>query len=111
MFSLVMRHMNPGLQFTRAASVGRLRQVPAATAEVVHQMRSNMVARISGLLGWRDYVGTTPNQILAGAGAGMTWWLNRYFAIDGGVTYQRTFNDGGTEEDDLFVGVGVKMQR
>ncbi|MDA4847123.1 outer membrane beta-barrel protein [Hoeflea poritis] len=83
----------------------------AATAEVTHRLRTTVEVSASGFIGWRDYVGTTPNQILAGAGAGMTWWLNRYFAIDGGVTYQRTFNDGGTEEDDLFVGVGVKMQR
>ena len=48
---------------------------------------------------------------MAGAGAGLTWWLNRYFAVEGGATYQRTFDDGGTEEDDLFVGVGVRMQR
>ncbi|WP_419908684.1 outer membrane beta-barrel protein [Hoeflea sp.] len=83
----------------------------AATAEVTHRLRTNLQANASGFIGWRDYVGTTPNQIVAGAGAGMTWWLNRYFAIDGGVTYERRFNDGGTEEDDLFVGVGMKVQR
>lgn len=83
----------------------------AATAEVTHRLRTTVEASASGFIGWRDYVGTTPNQIVAGAGAGLTWWLNRYFAVEGGATYQRTFNDGGTEEDDLFVGVGVRMQR
>ncbi|WP_169054364.1 outer membrane beta-barrel protein [Nitratireductor sp. XY-223] len=83
----------------------------AATGEITHRMRTDVQASVSGVVGWRDYVGPTPNQTVVGAGAGLTWWLNRYFAVDGGVTYERRFNDGGTEEDDLFVGVGVKMQR
>ncbi|MEX3010339.1 outer membrane beta-barrel protein [Hoeflea sp. TYP-13] len=83
----------------------------AATAEVTHQLRSNVTASLSGLLGWRDYVGSTPNQTIVGAGAGFTWWLNRYFAIDGGATYEKTLNDGGLDNDEFFVGLGVKMQR
>ena len=83
----------------------------AATAEVTHQVRSNVVARLSGLVGWRDYVGATPDQTIVGAGAGFTWWLNRHVALDGGVTYERTIPDGGMDSDDLFVGLGLKVQR
>ncbi|MEM9105446.1 MAG: outer membrane beta-barrel protein [Pseudomonadota bacterium] len=83
----------------------------AATAEVDHQMRSNVVARISGLVGWRDYVGSTPNETVLGAGAGVTWWLNRNLALEAGATYEKTTSDTGTDNDDLFIGVGLKLQR
>jgi hypothetical protein len=83
----------------------------AATAEVVHQIRSNVVARISGLAGWRDYVGATPDETVLGAGAGFTWWLNRNVSLDGGVTYEKVSNELGTVNDELFVGVGLKVQR
>ena len=83
----------------------------AGTAEVIHRMRSNIVARISGLIGWRDYVGATPDETVVGAGAGMTWWLNRTLALDGGLTYEKTTSDLGIDNDELFVGIGLKLQR
>lgn len=83
----------------------------AATAEVVHQMRSNVVARISGLVGWRNYIGATPDETVVGGGAGVTWWLNRNLALEAGATYEKTTSDAGTDNDDLFLGVGLKLQR
>lgn len=83
----------------------------AATAEISHELSANLVANASGVVGWRDYVGTTPNQIVYGAGAGFTWWLSRYFGIDGDVSFDRTVTDGGDTDDELSIGIGIKIQR
>ena len=83
----------------------------AASVDVTHRLRTSLSANVSGFVGWRDYVGITPNETIFGAGAGFTWWWNRYFALDGAVTYERTTSDGGIDQDDLFVGLGVKVQR
>ncbi|MEM6461737.1 MAG: outer membrane beta-barrel protein [Pseudomonadota bacterium] len=83
----------------------------ATIAEITHQIRSNVVARVSGLLGWRDYVGFTPDQTVVGAGAGFTWWLNRNLALEGGVTYEKTLSNDDTDTDELFVGLGLRVQR
>ncbi|MCY6379251.1 outer membrane beta-barrel protein [Hoeflea prorocentri] len=83
----------------------------AATMEITRQLHANLSANVSGFVGWRDYVGATPNETIFGAGAGFTWWWNRYFALNGDITYEKTTSDGGTDQDDLFVGLGVKIQR
>ncbi len=94
---------------TRASEPGSI--FYSANAEITHELSSNLIVSASGLLGWRDYVGATANQTVYGVGSGFTWWLNRNVGIDGGITYEKTVTDGGGTNDDLFLGLGMKLQR
>jgi hypothetical protein len=82
----------------------------AASAEITHQLRENVTTNMSALVGWRDYTAILNSQLVYGAGAGFTWWLNRHFGLEGGVSYEKTATDGGDDSDNLFVGLGVTLR-
>lgn len=82
----------------------------AATTEVSYQLRENLTTTLDAVLGWRDYSGSAGNQTVYGVGAGFVWWLNRYFGIDGDVSYEKTLTEGDTDSDDFFVGLGVTLR-
>ncbi|MNL60365.1 hypothetical protein D3C87_1841660 [compost metagenome] len=44
-------------------------------------------------------------------GAGLTWDMNRYLALTGDVSYERTTRDVGDPTDITRVGVGLVLRR
>ncbi len=82
-----------------------------ATTEVTRRLRENVDLDMSALIGWRDYTGVLNNQIVYGLGAGFTWWLNRRFGIEGGLSYEKTVTEGdGVDSDDFFAGIGIVLR-
>ena len=82
----------------------------AATTEVTHQLRDNLSANLSTLIGWRDYMEQLGDQTVYGVGAGFTWWVNRRFGFEGGIAYEKTVTHGGGDSDEFFAGVGVTLR-
>ncbi len=82
----------------------------AATTEVTHQLRENVTANLSTLIGWRDYMELLGDQTVYGVGAGFTWWINRRFGFEGGVAYEKTVTRGGSDSDEFFAGLGITLR-
>lgn len=80
---------------------------------ITHQMRSDLVARLSNSLTLRNY----PSDALSSdeatwrTGAGLTFDLNRYLALTGDVSYERTTPDRGDTTDITRIGVGLTLRR
>ncbi len=81
-----------------------------ATTEVTHQLRENVSANLSTLIGWRDYMELLGDQTIYGVGAGFTWWINRRFGFEGGVAYEKTVTRGGSDNDEFFAGLGITLR-
>ncbi len=82
----------------------------SASADITRKVRENFITRMNGQLGWRRYYGDLPDETVIVAGAGFTWWLNRNVGIDGEVSYEKTMSED-TDNDDIYVGLGMKFQR
>ncbi|MBW8639148.1 outer membrane beta-barrel protein [Hoeflea sp. WL0058] len=82
----------------------------SASADITRKVRENFITRLNGQLGWRRYYGDLPEETVIVAGAGFTWWLNRNVGIDGEVSYEKTYSED-TDNDDIYVGLGMKFQR
>ncbi|MCV9966472.1 outer membrane beta-barrel protein [Pararhizobium sp. BT-229] len=78
-----------------------------------HELRSNLVARLSNSLTFRNYPSgsISEDQRVWLAGAGLTWDINRYLALTGDVSYERTTQDTGPSTDVARVGVGLTLRR
>jgi hypothetical protein len=78
-----------------------------------HELRANLTAELALGGGVRDY---TPSQdgrdTIWNAGAGLTWWLNRYVGLTGkGFHEQLTSTDPSRDYTTNSVFVGLKLQR
>lgn len=82
----------------------------ALTAELTHQLRNNLVARLTGGTTLRDFSGngTETGWI---AGAGLTWSINRYLEMTGDVEYERNENIGRDRDDIFRAGLGLTLRR
>ena len=81
-----------------------------ATSEITYQLRENVETSLDATLGWRRFSDGSGNQLIYGAGAGFIWWWNRYFGLDGDISYEKTTTQGSTDDDDFFVGLGVTLR-
>ncbi|CAN7233909.1 outer membrane beta-barrel protein [Pararhizobium sp. LjRoot235] len=83
------------------------------SSKATHELRSNLVARLSNSLTFRNYPSgsVSEDQRVWLAGAGLTWDLNRYLALTGDVGYERTTQDIGTATNVARVGVGLTLRR
>ncbi len=81
-----------------------------ATAEIAHELRDNVVARLTGGSTLRDFAGGTDNETVWVAGAGLTWGVNRYLDLTADVEYERA-NGGGSDERILRAGLGLTVKR
>ena len=77
------------------------------------QLRHNLVARLGATAGLRDYDSGSnrENQQSYGASAGITWNINRYLDLDADASYERTTETGSTDEEEMTVGVGLRLRR
>lgn len=78
-----------------------------------HELRSNLVARLSNSLTFRNYPSSavSEDQRVWLAGAGLTWDMNRYLALTGDVSYERTTQDTGPSTNVARIGVGLTLRR
>ncbi|PHR19401.1 MAG: hypothetical protein COA37_18465 [Hoeflea sp.] len=77
------------------------------------QIRNDLVARLGATASYRDYDAGSGrnNQRSYGASAGLTWSVNRYLDLEADASYEQTREDGGTDEETMRVGLGLKLRR
>lgn len=80
---------------------------------ITHEMRSDLVARLSNTLTIRKYPSDSrsSDETTWRTGAGLTWDMNRYLALTGDVSYERTTRDVGDPTNITRVGVGLVLRR
>ncbi len=80
---------------------------------ITHQMRSDLVARLTNSLTLRNYPSNarSSDETTWRTGAGLTYDINRYLALTGDVSYERTTRDQGDTTDITRVGVGLTLRR
>ncbi|WP_421873833.1 outer membrane beta-barrel protein [Pararhizobium sp.] len=82
------------------------------SSRVTHELRSALVARLSNSLTLRNFPsGSSQDEKVWAAGAGLTWDLNRYLALTGDVSYERTTRETGPSTNVARVGVGLTLRR
>jgi hypothetical protein len=80
------------------------------TAEVAHELRDNVVARLTGSTTLRDFPSGISDETVWVAGAGLTWAINRYLDLTGDVEYERA--EGGSSDNRIVrAGVGLTVKR
>lgn len=77
------------------------------------QIRNNLVARLGATASYTDYDSGSArnNQQSYGTSAGLTWTLNRYLDLEADASYERTKETGGTDEETISLGLGLKLRR
>ncbi|MCM2290853.1 outer membrane beta-barrel protein [Allorhizobium sp. BGMRC 0089] len=84
----------------------------ALTAAVAHQLRDNLIARLTGGTTWRDYRSASqPNTVYYTAGGGLTYSLNRYLDLNTDLTWEYTDNKTSPGDRTLTASVGVTVKR
>lgn len=78
-----------------------------------HELRETVVARLSGSALYRNYPSTSvsSDQTTLGAGAGISWSLNRYVSLEADASYERTTQSGGADSDTARIGLGLRLRR
>jgi len=82
-------------------------------SKLSQQIRNNLVARLGATASYRDYDSGSgrDNQHTYGASAGLTWSVNRYLDLEADASYERTKEQGGTDEETMSLGLGLKLRR
>ncbi|WP_245292821.1 outer membrane beta-barrel protein [Pararhizobium arenae] len=96
---------------TTAGENGAL--VYTLNAQTTHELRSNLMARFSNSYTFRNYSGDSlsSDQTVWNTGAGLTWDLNRYLALTGDVSYEKTDQDSSPSSSVTKLGVGLTLRR
>ena len=82
------------------------------TAELTHELRENLVARLTGGYTWRDFPSSgSADQTVALIGTGITWDINRWLAMTGDVSYELTRQSGGADTGITRAGIGLVLRR
>ena len=83
-----------------------------ATADLTHELRENLVARLSAAYTLRDFkVAGSQNQSIYLAGAGLTWNINRWLAMTGDDSYELTRQRGASDTGVTRAGIGLVLRR
>ncbi|KQV35082.1 MULTISPECIES: outer membrane beta-barrel protein [unclassified Rhizobium] len=87
--------------------------VYALNSQATRELRSNLVARLSNSLTFRKYPpeSFSSDQTVWNTGAGLTWDLNRYLALTGDVSYEKTNQDDAPSSSVTKIGVGLTLRR
>lgn len=81
-------------------------------AELTHELRDNLVARLTGGYTWRDMPASIgADQSVYEVGAGLTWDINRWLALTGDVSYELTRQAGGPDTGVTRAGIGLVLRR
>lgn len=83
------------------------------TAQLSHDLRTNLVARLTGGTTFTRYDGdaATADTTAYLAGAGLTWKINRHLDATADLTYERTHYTSGVDNDSLTALVGLTAKR
>lgn len=81
------------------------------TAEVTHQLRNDLVARLSGSTTLRDFPDGLSSETAWTAGAGLTWNINRFLELTGDVEFERNEHNGRDHDDIIRAGIGLTLRR
>ncbi|MCK8779136.1 outer membrane beta-barrel protein [Rhizobium sp. NTR19] len=81
-----------------------------ATAAVAHEMRDNLVARLTSTTTLRDLQNGRSDETVWVGGAGLAWAVNRYLDVTGNVEYERV-TGGGANDSTLRAGIGMTVKR
>jgi hypothetical protein len=82
------------------------------TADLTHELRENLVARLSGAYTWRNFPeGSSTDQNIYLVGAGLTWDINRWLALTGDVSYELTRQSGAQNTGVTRAGIGLVLRR
>lgn len=83
-----------------------------ATADLTHELRENLVARLSGAYTWRNFPqGASADQNIYLVGAGLTWDINRWLALTGDVSYELARQSGSANTGVTRAGIGLVLRR
>lgn len=82
-------------------------------SEIAHELRADLVARLSGAISWRRYPSGSliANATTYNAGSALAYRINRYLELNGSVDYEWTTRRDGTSSDDLTAGIGLTLRR
>nr|WP_298102510.1 outer membrane beta-barrel protein [uncultured Shinella sp.] len=83
----------------------------AANAELTHELRDNLVARLSAAYTWRNLPGVRDDQNIYLVGTGLTWNINRWLAMTGDVSYELTRQAGASDTGVTRAGIGLVLRR
>lgn len=82
------------------------------TAEVTHELRDNLVARLSSAYTWRDFPSSgVQDQNVYLIGTGLIWNINRWLAMTGDVSYELTRQSGASDTGVTRAGIGLVLRR
>jgi hypothetical protein len=82
------------------------------TAEITHELRDNLVARLSSGYVWRDFPSSaSQDQDVYLVGTGITWNINRWLAMTGDVSYELTRQSGASDTGVTRAGIGLVLRR
>lgn len=80
---------------------------------IAHELRDDLVARLSGATAWRRY--PSGSQIADSntyaIGAALAYRINRYLELGATVDYEWTRRKAGEDSSDLTAGVGLTLRR
>ncbi|MBB4952517.1 hypothetical protein H4S14_000559 [Agrobacterium vitis] len=84
----------------------------ALTAAVTHEVREDLIARLTGGTTWRNYRGATGlDSLYYTAGAGLTYHISRSLDLTADLAWARTRSDNGTSDRNITAGVGLTLKR
>ncbi|MCJ8055486.1 outer membrane beta-barrel protein [Shinella curvata] len=84
----------------------------AANAELTHELRDNLVARLSAAYTWRNLpTELGPDQNIYLIGTGLTWNINRWLAVTGDVSYELTRQARASDTGVTRAGIGLVLRR
>jgi hypothetical protein len=79
---------------------------------LTHRARSNLDLNASLGASLRDYTGPNPNEITLSAGAGFTYWFNRYVGLNGRAAHESVLSSDVTRESKTnSVYLGLTLRR
>ncbi|MCZ4091495.1 outer membrane beta-barrel protein [Sinorhizobium psoraleae] len=83
------------------------------TSIVTRELRSTLVARLSNSVTLRNFPSDaiSSDETTWRTGAGLTWDMNRYLALTGDISYERTNRDRGESSDTARIGLGLTLRR
>ena len=79
---------------------------------LTHRARDNLDLNASLGASLRDYTGPKPNEITLSAGAGFTYWFNRYMGLNGRAAHETVLSSDTTRESKTnSVYLGLTLRR
>ncbi|MEO3384792.1 outer membrane beta-barrel protein [Mesorhizobium sp. CAU 1741] len=84
----------------------------AGSLAVTREMRANLTGRALIGLDWRDYAGSSENEMILRGEASLTWWLNRYAGVTARARHEiQRSSLADRDYDATSIYLGMTLQR